>query len=337
MQVDALPILGICGASGSGKTTLIEQLIPPLLEGGLKVAVAKQSPKRLVIDRAGKDSARFFAAGADCLLMGEEGVFSRRHPSPGTEFGAELQTLAVSHDLVLVEGYRHTPGPKVWLLGEDGEPPETGPEVIATLPRGVDRPQAGTTVVADFLARQWLRPPVVGAILIGGKSRRMGRPKHLLVKEGRTWLERTAATLGQVCDQVVVVGSGEMGACPLPRLPDVSGAVGPLAGLLAVLRWHPWATVLACACDLPELSEAALRWLLAQRAPGTWAVIPKVGDHHEPLCALYDFRSRPALETMARGDIRRLSALVGAEGVKVVIAPQDLHLAWRNVNYPEMI
>jgi len=337
LDLDTLPILGICGASGSGKTTLIEQCIPPLLGRGLKVAVAKQSPKRLMIDRTGKDSVRFFAAGADCLLMGEEGMFSRRHPSPGTDFSAELQTLAANHDLVLVEGYRHTPGAKVWLLGEDGEPPDPGPEVIATLPRGEGRSRAGAAVIADFLERQWLRPQVVGAILIGGKSTRMGRPKHLLVKEGKTWLERTAATLGQVSDQVVVAGGGAMGTCPLPQLPDVPGIQGPLAGLLAVMRWHPWATVLASACDLPELSVAALRWLLEQRAPGTWAVIPKVGDHHEPLLALYDFRCRPALETMARGDIRRLSALVGAEGVKVVSPPQDLHMAWRNVNYPEMI
>lgn len=337
MDFDALPILAICGASGSGKTTLIEQCIPLLCSRGLRVAVAKEGRERSGSDRTGTDGARFFAAGADCLLWGEEEICCRRHPWPGNELREELIALVQHHDLVLVEGSRQTPGPMVWLVGDDGELPGSAAAVIATLPRGEERLPILIAVINAFLARQWLRPPVLGCLLIGGKSSRMGRPKHLLVKEGKTWLERTAATLAAVCDQVVVVGEGEVGECRLPRLPDVPGVVGPLAGLLAALRWHPWATVLASACDLPELSVAALRWLLDQRAPGAWAVIPKVGEYHEPLLALYDVRVRPAIERMARRDIRRLSELVGSEGVKVVTPPQGLHRAWRNVNYPEMI
>jgi molybdopterin-guanine dinucleotide biosynthesis protein MobB len=337
LQLEALPILAVCGASGSGKTTLIEQTIPQLLARGLKVAVAKQSPKPLVIDQAGKDSARFFAAGVDCLLMGTEGLFARRQPAAGQTLQAELRALAEGHDLVLVEGYRHTPLPKVWLLADQDRAGVSEPLTIATLARGDERPFAMAAIVDAFLSRQWLRPPVLGCLLIGGKSTRMGRPKHLLLKDGETWLARTARTLAQVCDLVVVVGQGEVGPCALPRLSDVPGINGPLAGLLAAHRWQPWATVLACACDLPDLSLPALRWLLAQRSPGAWAVIPNLGEFHEPLLALYDFRIRKALEVMAdRGDLR-LANLVGSHGVRVVSPPQALHKAWRNVNYPEMV
>ncbi len=332
-----MPILAVCGASGSGKTTLIEQTIPHLLGRGLKVAVAKQSPKPLVLDQAGKDSARFFAAGVDCLMMGAQGLFTRKQPVNGLSFRAELITLARDHDLVLVEGYRHTPLAKVWLLAEGEEGVVDEAKMIATLPWGDARLPTMAAVIDAFLARQWLRPPVLGCLLIGGKSSRMGRPKHLLLKDGSTWLTRTAHTLAQVCDLVVVAGQGEMGGCQLPRLPDVPGVTGPLAGLLSAMRWQPWATVLACACDLPDLSLPALRWLLEQRQPGAWAVIPTLGEFHEPLLALYDFRSRPALEGMAERGELRLSNLVGSEGVRVVSPPQGLHMAWRNVNYPEQI
>ena len=335
MEIDSLPILGVCGVSGSGKTTLIEQSIPGLLQRGLKVAVAKQTPKRVTVDQAGKDSSRFFAAGADCLLLGEDGVFSRRQYSAGIELNTELVSLAREHDLVLVEGYRHTRIPRIWLLGEDESEPVGLDKTLAVLPRGEGRQRVMETFLDDYLTRLWLSPMVLGCVLIGGKSSRMGTPKHLLVKEGRTWLERTTLALAEVCDQVVVVGEGELGRCRLPRLLDAPGVFGPLAGLLAVMRWHPWATVLACACDLPDLSHEALQWLLDQRTPGAWAVIPQVGSYYEPLLALYDFRIRSTMEAMASRDERRLGNLVGGAGVRVVSPPQHLRSAWRNVNYPE--
>jgi hypothetical protein len=37
--------------------------------------------------------------------------------------------------------------------------------------------------------------PVCGGILIGGRSQRMGRPKHLLRHGGGTWLEQIAQTV----------------------------------------------------------------------------------------------------------------------------------------------
>lgn len=337
MEITELPILGICGASGSGKTTLIEQTIPLLRGRGLKVAVAKQSPKQLNIDRSGKDSARFFAAGADVLIMGPGGTFSRRQPGAAADFSTELLNMAGHYDLILVEGYQHTPGHKVWLLGDESALPPSEGQHLAALGRGHERPTAMAAIVDDFLARQWVRPPVLGCILIGGKSTRMGRPKHLLIKDGETWLQRTAASLAAVCQQVVVVGQGEVRDCTLPRLPDVFGCEGPLAGLLAVMRWQPWATVLACACDLPDMKIEALHWLLQKRQPGAWAVLPKVGNYHEPLLALYDFRIRPTIEAMASQGGRRLSDLAYAEGVRVVRPPSGLHGAWRNVNYPEMV
>ncbi|HBT96513.1 MAG TPA: hypothetical protein DEB25_02130, partial [Desulfobulbaceae bacterium] len=40
------------------------------------------------------------------------------------------------------------------------------------------------------------KPPLWGCLLIGGKSSRMGRPKHLLpLADGSLWLERAAALL----------------------------------------------------------------------------------------------------------------------------------------------
>ena len=80
--IGRLPVFGVCGWSGSGKTTLIEAVLPKLLARNLKVAVVKHDVHAIDVDRPGKDSDRFFQAGADVYLQGNEEL-SRRHPDAG--------------------------------------------------------------------------------------------------------------------------------------------------------------------------------------------------------------------------------------------------------------
>lgn len=191
--------------------------------------------------------------------------------------------------------------------------------------------------VSQFSERSSLSPLIVGCILIGGSSSRMGYAKHLISREGRTWLQMTASTLAQVCDHVVVVGQGDMGECTLPRLSDVPGCSGPIAGLLSAMRSFPWSTIIACACDMPEISLDALNWLLQQQRSGRKAVIPYIDGRHEPLLALYDFRFFAAVEALASQQKWRLSSLAEIDGVYVAEPPPALRDAWRNVNTPDLL
>ena len=331
-----LPVLGICGCSGAGKTTLIEALVPMLRGRGLQVAVVKHDAHNVQIDRPGKDSDRLFRTGADVSLFGEE-RFSRWHG--GESFPAFLAQLCRRCDLVLVEGHARTPIPKIWLLGAgfDGPPPGQG-EILESFPRRALRPQAMLEWIEAWLQRRWRQVPVWGCILIGGRSRRMGRPKHLIEEDGRTWLETAVARLEEVVEQVVLAGSGSVpeALSLLPRLPDVPGLAGPMAGILAVMRWQPDVSWLVMACDQPDIHIDALQWLLARRAPGTWAVLPDLEGqgHLEPLLALYDSRCRNYLETIAAAGELRLSMLAGRHGIRTPQPPPVLHGAWRNVNTP---
>jgi len=114
----------------------------------------------------------------------------------------------------------------------------------------------------------------------------------------------------------------------------VPDAQGPMAGLLAAMRWNPRASWLVAACDLPELSEAALEWLLVSRSPGVWATLPRLpgAEGIEPLLAHYDFRSRTLLEQMTLQRNFKLNDLFGFKKVMTPLAPEDLQSAWTNVN-----
>jgi molybdopterin-guanine dinucleotide biosynthesis protein MobB len=332
------PLLGLCGRSGAGKTTLIEALLPLLQGLGLHVVVVKDGAHRVQVDLPGKDSDRFFQAGADVALFGEQHFIRKRQASELTAF---LSTLCASYDLVLVEGHASTPVPKIWLSGRDQDP----------LPEGVQGPILGVlnrqqatvahilALIQDLVAEKWQQTPVWGCVLIGGQSSRMGHPKHLLQQGGRTWLERAVDKLQPKVEQVVLSGSGLLPESlkHLHRVPDAPGLAGPLAGILALMRWQPAVSWLVTACDLPDVQPESLDWLLAQRQVGMRALLPRLGQtqHVEPLLAWYDFRCRPLLENLAASGSLRLSRLTEAPGVCLREVPAHLHSSWRNVNSPE--
>jgi len=338
--VDAMALLGVCGWSGSGKTTLLEAAIAALRGKGLRVAAVKHEAGRIDLDVRGKDSDRLFRAGADVAVQaGEESLLRLRGPR-SRRLDDVLEFLAARSDLVLVEGHKSGDLEKVWLAGEgETAPPPEVRRVAAVLTPGPRRLEMFLQFVEGFLQRRRAELPLLGCVLIGGRSRRMGRPKHLLPAEGRTWLERTVAVLAARCRQVVLCGEGQV---PRPlrrlvRLGDVPDARGPMAGILAALRWQPWCSWLVAACDLPELSGEAVDWLLATRRPGVWATLPRLAGAPglEPLLAHYDYRSRTLLERLAAGGDFRTQRIAECDAVISPTPPEALAGAWTNVNTPD--
>lgn len=107
-------VLGISGGSGSGKTTLIEALLPELMAAGLSVSTIKHAHHGFDLDRPGKDSHRHRAAGASEVLVATGERWALLHENAGSEppLSALLARLAPV-DLVLVEGYKREPIPKL--------------------------------------------------------------------------------------------------------------------------------------------------------------------------------------------------------------------------------
>jgi molybdopterin-guanine dinucleotide biosynthesis protein A len=166
----------------------------------------------------------------------------------------------------------------------------------------------------------------------------MGRPKHLIEYKNKTWLEYTVDKLAPLVDEVVLSGRGEVpeSLASLPRVPDAPGLAGPLAGILAVMRWQPAVSWLVMACDQPNIRAESLEWLLDGRRPGVHAILPDLqGDGHlEPLLAWYDFRCRALLEEIAVAGSLRISALAGQPGIYHFQPPVDLRSSWNNINTP---
>ena len=100
-----------------------------------------------------------------------------------------------------------------------------------------------------------------GGVLVGGESRRMGRPKQLVDIDGVTMVEHVVRALEGEVDEVFLLGGGPVPArlsCR-PRMADAGDCRGPMAGILGAMRARPDATWVMAACDLPKLRREAVR------------------------------------------------------------------------------
>lgn len=121
-----MKIFGIAGYSGSGKTTLLEKLIPQFTARGLKVAVIKHAHHGFDIDRPGKDSYRHREAGATEVLLSCNDRWALMHErrDEGEISLDELISRLAPCDLVLIEGFKQEPVPKLEVYRpENGKPP----------------------------------------------------------------------------------------------------------------------------------------------------------------------------------------------------------------------
>lgn len=337
MQLQPLPapVLAVCGFRGAGKTTLLTQVVPPLAAAGLRVAVVKHDAHGAQVDREGKDSDRLFRLGATVLLRAPGESMLRLPAAHDEPLERALAALAGRHDLVLVEGHKDTPLPKVWLATPAlPSPPTSVSHLLATLPWEGDRPTALLSLCWQLLRQHFATRPLYGGVLVGGASTRMGRPKHLLVLRRRPLLEWVRLALAAHAQQVVILGRAA-GTANHISLPDVPNLTGPLAGILAAQRWHPLAAWLITACDMPALTAEALGWVLTHRRPGVWAVIPAHPDGRlEPLGAVWEPQAAPLLEDLAcRGELAPRLVATHDKALTPTL-PADLLPAFANLNTP---
>ena len=115
-----VPLLGFCAYSGTGKTTLLGRLIPRLKAHGLRIALLKHAHHSFDIDHPGKDSYELRKAGADQVLIASSHriAYIRECAGPSREPRlAELLPCVDTRvlDLILVEGFKHEPIPKIEL------------------------------------------------------------------------------------------------------------------------------------------------------------------------------------------------------------------------------
>ncbi len=133
--------LGLVGWSGSGKTTLLTALLPLLRARGLRVSTVKHAHHEFDLDRPGKDSFRHRQAGAHEVLVASSVRWALLHEVEGPEPSlTDLLARLAPVDLVLVEGFKAHPYPKLEVHRPSLGKPALWPNDPAVLAVATDEP-----------------------------------------------------------------------------------------------------------------------------------------------------------------------------------------------------
>lgn len=177
-----------------------------------------------------------------------------------------------------------------------------------------------------------------GVILVGGKSRRMGRDKALILRGGVPQYLHLAGLVQQVLGRPAWI-SGRLANqdCGLRRVADREPGAGPLSALLGVYDAEARLNLLVLACDLFAMEVEALRWLLDQASSEKLAVWPRLPGRNfgEPLASLYRQEARRTLEESWFAGNRSLWRCLAPENRFEPEPPMELVRAFRGANTAE--
>jgi len=185
-------------------------------------------------------------------------------------------------------------------------------------------------------------PPLTGAILAGGYSRRLGQDKASLPLLGKPlvrWVAEALAPMAPECWLITNHPRRHLGL-GLPLAMDLWPFQGPAGGLLTSLFYAPTPWVLAAAVDQPCLAPEVLAELTARAIRTTCpAVVCQSPWGLEPFPGLYQVRLLPQLESFLRRD-RRLTRFLSVCRPEIIPPEAVLRLdpesrSFFNLNTPE--
>ena len=178
-----------------------------------------------------------------------------------------------------------------------------------------------------------------GLVLAGGRSARMGADKGGLIwtAAGVPQVRVAAALLEQVCERAFVSINADQrndaAYAGLATIVDTEPDRGPAGGLSSAFAFEPRAAWLVLAVDMPRVSAAVLRNLVAQRDRARIATVHRHADGTiEPLCAIWEAHARDAVShelVHGRGSLR---AVADACDAAVAQLPEPERL--KNANTP---
>jgi molybdopterin-guanine dinucleotide biosynthesis protein B len=141
-----MKVFGLAGYSGAGKTTLIERMIPRFVDQGMVVSLIKHTHHNFDLDRTGKDSYRHREAGATEVMLVCDQRWVLMHElrgRPEPSLSEQIRGLSPC-DLLLVEGFKDTPIPKLEVhRPENGKPfiwPDNPSVIGVALPAAAEWP-----------------------------------------------------------------------------------------------------------------------------------------------------------------------------------------------------
>lgn len=169
---------------------------------------------------------------------------------------------------------------------------------------------------------------MTGAVLAGGKSRRMGSNKAFIEIEGESIIKRVLKVIKSVFDgtntgtntdsNTIIVADGVLLYEGLSTrvVADIFKGAGSLGGVYTALFHSTGGYVFVAACDMPFIDRGCIKKVIKERGGAYDAFIPFVDGRYHPMHALYSKRCMRPIESMIKEGNLRITDLIERIRVK---------------------
>lgn len=182
---------------------------------------------------------------------------------------------------------------------------------------------------------------LLGVVLCGGQSKRMGTDKGLLLQAGKTWAEIVVDNL-KIAGLPVVLSINETQQqkyqqifSNTPIIVDHLPIDGPLDGLLSVHRSFPDKDLLLMACDLIDMNNETLKTLIETytHKAGFDYYVYQLNGFTQPFCAIYTAKGLTVVyKNFEENNLKKYSLHDRFEGENTLYIPVLDEKSFKNYN-----
>ena len=186
-----------------------------------------------------------------------------------------------------------------------------------------------------------LRNDIVGVILAGGKSSRMGRDKALLELKGMSFIKNIADELQKVFTKVIIVSDRTEAYkfLGLRIYEDIFKNCGPLAGIHSAFIHSRSKVIFVVSTDMPLINSKIIKYIL-DLSFSNEAIVYSIHNTIQPLFGIYN---RTCFSVLEEDHLRRkqYSVVQFLNDIDSIIIPVpasplcDIARMLVNVNTPE--
>lgn len=181
---------------------------------------------------------------------------------------------------------------------------------------------------------------ITGIVLAGGRSRRMGTDKSLMMLNGKSMIEYSIDALKPLCHKIVISSNNfsyDFTGCEVwpDELPDQA----PIVGIYSCLKRSKTDINIILSCDMPLMSTSVLEFLLSNSSNHDINV-PMHGDGFiEPLCGIYKKSSMEILKEFIDNGNFRLNECIRATSHHLISIESEFPILsenmFLNINTPD--
>ncbi|MBE9528522.1 MAG: molybdenum cofactor guanylyltransferase [Proteobacteria bacterium] len=188
---------------------------------------------------------------------------------------------------------------------------------------------------------------MIGAIMTGGASRRMGFNKAFIETDkatGETILSRTVSIFQDLFDETVIVTADASiySKAGVPVLTDIYPDCGSLGGIFTALKNFPDSPLFIAACDMPHIDPTAIEAIITKARSSTDAIdaaVPYTDSRYHPLHAYYTQNATDKIEQLLKKRELRVQGFIDSAMVLKLVEADfgtiDIARSVANINTPE--